>query len=75
MVQRIAGSDELLGPEVNAAHRILKNHAVDLIGARPYALLTDALLAALEVPAEGMVATIEPYEDVPPIPAHVLPLA
>lgn len=75
VVQPIAGREELLGPEVNIAHRLLKNHAVDLIGVRPYALLTDAALVALGVSAEGMVATTETYEHVPPIPAHVLPLA
>ena len=75
VVQDVAGREELLGPEVNAAHRLLKNHVAELIGARPYALLTDALLAALDVPAEAMLATTETYPDVPPIPAHILPLA
>jgi hypothetical protein len=27
------------------------------------------------VPAEAMLATTETYPDVPPIPAHILPLA
>jgi hypothetical protein len=75
VVQDIAGREELLGPEVNAAHRLLKNHVAELIGARPYALLTDALLTALDVPAEAMLATVETYPNVPPIPAHILPLA
>ena len=74
VVQRIAGQEELLGPEVNVAHRLLKNHALELVGGRPYALLTDAALAALDVPAEGMVATTETYDNIPPIPAHVLAL-
>jgi hypothetical protein len=74
VVQDIAGREELLGPEVNAAHRLLKNHVADLIGARPYALLTDALLTALDVPSGAMLATVETYPDVPPIPAHILPL-
>ncbi len=29
VVQPIAGREELLGPEVNIAHRLLKNHAID----------------------------------------------
>lgn len=74
MVQRIAGHEELLGSDVNAAHRLLKNHALELIGERPYALLTDAALLALEVPAAGMLATTETYDNIPPITAHVLPL-
>lgn len=73
--QRIAGSEELAGPDVIVAHRLLKNHVRDLVGARPYALLTDAAVAALDVPVEGMLATTETYEGLPPIAAHVLPLA
>jgi hypothetical protein len=75
IVTRIAGREELAGPEVIAAHRLLKNHVRELIGARPYALLTDAALAALDVPSDGMVATSESYDDLPPIPVHVLALA
>lgn len=73
--QRIFGRDELAGPDVIVAHRLLKNHVRDLIGAQPYALLTDAGLAALEVPAGEMVATTESYDGLPPIPVHVLALA
>jgi hypothetical protein len=74
VVQHVAGSEELFGADVNAAHRLLKNHAVDLIGPRPYALLTDAATTALGIPAETMTPTLETYPDVPPIPAHILPL-
>ena len=75
VIQAIAGREELLGPEVNAVHRLLKNHVREAIGARPYALLTDALLQALGVPSEAMIAITETYPDVPPIAAHILPLA
>ena len=74
MVQRIAGREELLGPDVNVAHRLLKNHVRDLLGTRPYALLTDVALQALEVPADEMEAMTERYNDLPPIPVHVLAL-
>ena len=74
IAQRIAGQEEVLGPDVNVAHRLLKNHALDLVGGRPYALLTDAALAALEVSAAGMVPATETYEHIPPISVHVLPL-
>jgi Protein of unknown function (DUF2652) len=74
VIQAIVGREELLGPAVNAVHRLLKNHATELIGPRPYALLSDQLLSALAVPTEGMIATTESYPDVPPIPAHILPL-
>ena len=72
--QRIVGREELAGPDVIVAHRLLKNHVRDLIGSRPYALLTDVGLAALEVPAGEMVATTESYDGLPPIPVHVLAL-
>jgi hypothetical protein len=75
MTQRILGREELAGPDVIVAHRLLKNHARDVVGAVPYALLTDAALRAMDVPDEGMTALTETYEDLPPIPAHVLPLA
>ena len=75
VVQRIAGREELLGPDVNTVHRLLKNHVTERIGPRPYALITDAALAALEIPADGMIEITETYDQIPPIAAHVLPLA
>ena len=75
MLQQVGRQDELLGPDVNIAHRLLKNHARELIGPGPYALLSDAVIAALGIPALDMVATTETDERVPPIAVHVLPLA
>lgn len=74
VAQRIAGREELLGSDVNVVHRLLKNHVRERIGPRPYALLTDAALAALEVPTDDMVALTEQYDALPPIPTHVLAL-
>ena len=75
MVQRIAGREELLGPDVNAVHRLLKNHVHDLVGLKPYALITDAALGALDIPADGMTPITETYDEMPAIPAPVLLLA
>ena len=75
VLQQVGRQDELLGPDVNIAHRLLKNHARDVIGARPYALLSDAVIAALGIPSTDMVPMTETYERVPPIAVHVLPLA
>jgi hypothetical protein len=74
VVQRIVGNEELAGPDVIVVHRLLKNHARDHVGDRPYALLTDAAMAALAVPDAGMIAALEAYDDLPPIPVHLLPL-
>ncbi len=74
VVQRIFGNEELAGPDVIVAHRLLKNHARDLVGDQPYALISDAALEALEVPEDGMLAASETYDDLPPVPVHVLAL-
>lgn len=74
VLQRIVGREELAGPEVIVAHRLLKNHARDVVGMHPYALMTDAALAALDVPAGEMAALTETYDGLPPIPAHLLVL-
>ena len=75
VLQQVGRQDELLGPDVNIAHRLLKNHARELIGPGPYAILSDVTIAALGIPALDMVPTTETYERVPPIPVPVLPLA
>ncbi|CAN5264209.1 hypothetical protein BH24CHL7_BH24CHL7_15290 [soil metagenome] len=75
VAQSIAGNEEFLGPDVNLAHRLLKNHARELVGTVPYALFTEAAVQALAVPTDRMVAGQEAYDDRPPVGVHVLPLA
>jgi hypothetical protein len=75
VVQRIVGNEELAGPDVIVVHRLLKNHAREIVGDRPYALVSDAAIAALDVPTDGMQPAIEHYDDLPPVPVHVLALA
>ena len=75
VVHRIANQEELAGPDVIVAHRLLKNHARDLVGDRPYALFSDATLEALTIPAEGMLAGVEAYDDLPSLGVHVLALS
>jgi hypothetical protein len=74
VVQSIAGGRELVGPEVVMAHRLLKNHADELIGQPAYALITEAAAARLAVPADGSREITETYEHYPPIAAHVYAL-
>lgn len=74
VIQPVAGQSELLGPEVNVAHRLLKNHARELVGDVPYVLVSDAAAGALGISMVGMVAGQETYDGVPPIPVHVLEL-
>jgi hypothetical protein len=73
VAQPILGREELLGPDVNLVHRLLKNHARELVGPVPYVLFTDAALSALAIPADGMVGGEESYEG-GPLPVHVLRL-
>ena len=75
VVHRIAGQEELAGRDVIVAHRLLKNHARDLVGNRPYALLSDATIEALDVPVDGMLAGVETYDDLPSVGVHVLTLS
>jgi Protein of unknown function (DUF2652) len=74
VTQSIGGREELLGHDVNLVHRLLKNHARELLGPVPYALITDAAARALHVPTTEMVEAEETYEDTPPIRVHILAL-
>jgi uncharacterized protein YndB with AHSA1/START domain len=61
---RIAGRDELLGPDVIVVHRLLKNEVVERLGIHAYALFTQASLDAVVIDpaALGMVPLAETYE-------------
>jgi Protein of unknown function (DUF2652) len=74
VAQSIGGGEELLGPDVNLVHRLLKNHAQAIVGPRPYALLTEATVTALAIPTAGMVEGDEAYDGMPPVRAYVRPL-
>jgi hypothetical protein len=72
--QRMAGREELQGPAVNAAHRLLKNGVRDRIGYRPYLLVTAPAAKALGLGDRGFEHS-ETYPDVGSIDARVLDLA
>lgn len=74
VTQRIVGREELAGPDVILAHRLLKNNVRELVGARPYALMTQAAVDALALPVAGTLATSESYEGLPAVAVRVLPL-
>lgn len=74
VLQQIAGSRELTGPEVVMAHRLLKNHVAGRIGGAAYLLLTDAAVRRLGVPTDGSLVVTERYEHYPPISAFAFPL-
>jgi hypothetical protein len=65
VVQEIAGSRELSGPNVVIAHRLLKSSAGELTGHGAYALVTEAAVDQLEVPPDGAIALTERYDGSP----------
>src|SRR6516225_7319866 len=56
--QKMGGREELAGRDVILVHRLLKNTISEKLGARPYALYSDAALKAMGVDpaAQGLVA-------------------
>ena len=74
IAQTIAGSTELLGPDVTTAHRMLKNDVVATTGWPAYALLSPAAVDFLEVSGDDGVQLDLEYEHVSPMRALVLPL-
>jgi Protein of unknown function (DUF2652) len=75
IAQPIAGREELLGPDVNVAHRLLKNHVREVVGSVPYALITDAAASAMAIPTDGMVAAHETYDGAGTIAVRILVLS
>lgn len=74
VLQEIAGSRELSGPDVVMAHRLLKNQAADAVGSSAYLLATDVAARRLEVPTANAVPITETYEHYAPIDAFALAL-
>jgi uncharacterized protein DUF2652 len=74
VTQRVAGREDLHGPAVIAAHRLLKNSVRDRIGYRPYLLVTAPAANALGLGDRGFEHS-ESYLDVGSIDARVLDLA
>ena len=74
VVQSIAGTTELVGPEVVIAHRLLKNEAAATLGTGAYALLTAAAVARFAVPDRDAVPLVARYEHYEPVEASLFRL-
>lgn len=74
VVAPMGGGQELVGAEVVAVHRLLKNGAAAVVGSQAYALITDAAAAMLEVPRRDAVPLVEHYEHLAPVTAWVVRL-
>jgi len=72
-LQPLPGYTELVGTDVNTAHRLAKNHVIEKTGCKAYALFTRAAVEALgllEV-AEGMAQLQESYEHIGAVDIYV----
>ncbi|MEO8461977.1 MAG: DUF2652 domain-containing protein [Chloroflexota bacterium] len=71
--QRVAGREELLGPDVIVVHRLLKNEVVERLDIPAYALLTQATADAVGIDpaALGMQPLSETYEHLGEVQAWV----
>ena len=74
VAQTIAGNEELLGPDVTTAHRMLKNEVVAATGWTAYALFSAAAVEYLGVSDDSGVPLELEYEHVGRMDALVVPL-
>jgi len=71
--QMVGAANDLLGPAVTIAHRLLKNTIRSRIGARPYLFLTDAAATGLGLPDVGL-AHSEAYPDAGDVSGRIIEL-
>ena len=74
VLHQIAGRQELAGPDVVMAHRLLKNGAAEAIGTGAYTLVTDAAASRLDIPTARGVEVVEAYEHYSPITTYAFPV-
>jgi class 3 adenylate cyclase len=72
--QNVSGITELVGSDVNLAHRLLKNRVSDTTGWKAYALFTDAGLKQLRVELENLHEQMESYEHLGEVKTYSLDL-
>jgi hypothetical protein len=74
IVQSIAGTRELAGPDVVLVHRLLKNGAAQLIGSSAYVLLTEAATGVLSIPMDLGRVSVEDGSHGVPVAIRIVPL-
>lgn len=77
VLQKVGRSEELVGPDVNLLHRLMKNTVVETTGLRAYAFYTEAAVhrLGLEGVAEGFTAHEESLPDVGRVSGWVMDMA
>ena len=73
VIQTIAGTSELVGPEVVMAHRLLKNDAVATLGTGAY-LLTAPAVERYDVLVEDALPMTAEYEHHDPVGTYLFRL-
>jgi hypothetical protein len=74
VLQDIAGSRELTGPDIVLAHLLLKNRVAEVVGTGAYLLVTDAAARTLDIPIERAVPMTETYEHYAPLDTYAIAL-
>jgi hypothetical protein len=74
VIQQISGIRELVGSDVNLAHRLMKNHMAEATGWKAYALFTERGLEHLGLRPSDMHAQTETYEHLGDVSTHSLNL-
>jgi class 3 adenylate cyclase len=73
-VQAVGNRVEVLGPDVNIAHRLLKNSAARRVGSAAYALFTETAIDVLDLPLTDGAAFTEPIDGMQPTRVRAIPL-
>lgn len=74
-VQAVGRHVDVLGPDVNIAHRLLKSSASDYVGPGAYALFSNAAVDALDLPLSDATPFTEHIEGMQPIDVRVVALS
>jgi class 3 adenylate cyclase len=72
--QNVSGITELVGSDVNLAHRLLKNHVSEATGWKAYALFTGAGLSQMNLELENLHEQVEAYEHLGEVKTYSLDL-
>ena len=73
-IQKVGEHRELIGSDVNLAHRLLKNHVTETTGWRAYALITDSALLQMGLRLDGAQQGTERYDHLGETDTHIFDL-
>ena len=74
-IQKVEDYRELIGSDVNLAHRLLKNHVIEVTGWQAYALITESALVQMNLPLESVRQQSEGYDHLGSVNTHVIDLS